>query len=170
MLYPAMSHAARVVQHLLKAPSMKKRSSVKTHFGWFIAVMAAASSVACSDDGAQTGAGGDGGNGHATGGHDSGGSDAGGGDTMGATAACQACVADVYSNDAQCQAAVQACDADVACNDWKNCSEGCFNENDTVACYGACQQSFPHDTVLSDALLICTCSACANTCAASCAT
>jgi hypothetical protein len=108
---------------------------------------------------------GGGGSGGATGGGGSGGD---GGSTMGASSACQACVADVYENDQACQAAVQACDADTACNDWKNCSETCFAENDTPACYDACDQSFPHDAGLGDPLLACTCDACENVCPATC--
>jgi hypothetical protein len=96
------------------------------------------------------------------------GGDGAGGSSMGASERCQACVAEVYANDVGCQAAVQACDADAACNDWKNCSEDCFNGNDTVACYDACDQAFPHENALSDALLACTCDACAKVCVATC--
>jgi hypothetical protein len=78
------------------------------------------------------------------------------------------CVADLYSSNAQCAANIQTCDNDSACNDWKDCSEDCFNDNDTVACYAACEQNFPHDTALSDPLMMCTCNACGTLCVASC--
>jgi hypothetical protein len=87
---------------------------------------------------------------------------------MGASQACQMCVARLYGSDLACQAAIQACDADAACNDWKDCSEACFTDDDTVGCYDACDQSFPHDETLSGALLTCTCDACATVCPASC--
>ena len=88
--------------------------------------------------------------------------------TMGASQECQECVALLYSNDTRCQAAVQACDSNPGCDAWKNCNEACFNENDTVACYDACDQNFPHDTALSGALLGCTCGTCGNVCTAAC--
>lgn len=88
---------------------------------------------------------------------------------MGATPACQDCVAMEYSTNATCMAAVQACDGDAACDAWKNCNEDCFNEDDREACYAACDTSFPHDTSLSQPLLDCTCDACATDCVASCA-
>jgi hypothetical protein len=88
---------------------------------------------------------------------------------MGASAACQMCVGQVYMNDQACSAAIQACDADTQCNDWKNCSELCFTDNDTEACYAACEQNYPHDSALSDPLLACTCDACEALCPAVCA-
>jgi hypothetical protein len=93
----------------------------------------------------------------------------GGSATMGASQACQMCVADLYSTDPTCAANVQTCDADPACNAWKDCSENCFNEDDTPACYEACDQGFPHDDALSAPLLACTCTACEAVCPASCA-
>jgi hypothetical protein len=92
-----------------------------------------------------------------------------GGMTMGASAQCQACVADVYTNNPACAANTQICDADPMCNAWKDCNEACFNENDTVACYDACDVNFPHDTDLSQPLLDCTCDACAAMCPNACA-
>lgn len=93
-----------------------------------------------------------------------------GGDTstMGATAACQTCVENLYGSDAQCQANIQTCDGDPACDAWKNCSEGCFNENDAVACYAGCESDFPHDTTLSAPLIACTCDSCSDVCVATC--
>ena len=58
--------------------------------------------------------------------------------------------------------------ADPGCDAWKNCNENCFNENDTVACYDGCDQSFPHNEALSETLLECTCDACGNLCVAAC--
>ncbi len=129
--------------------------------------------VGCGDE--VTSSGGDGGSGGATtsgGGNNTGGNTAGGGgqsETMGASTVCQACVADEYSNDAQCAMNIQTCDGDTACNDWKNCNEDCFNEDDTVACYTVCDETFPHDTTLSQPLLDCSCGACAGVCPATCA-
>jgi hypothetical protein len=87
---------------------------------------------------------------------------------MGATQECQDCVQNLYTTNAACAQTIQDCDNDTACNDWKNCSEDCFNMNDTVACYAACLNAFPHDTALSDPLQQCTCDACAGECVASC--
>ena len=148
---------------------------------WLVASACAALAVGagCGDDDSGTGgAGGDGGSGASTSDGGSGGTGGTGGDgaggaggasTMGASVACQDCVADVYGNDATCQGHIQACDADPDCNDWKNCSEDCFNTNDTIACYEACVVQFPHDSALSDPLQACTCDACANDCAGVCA-
>lgn len=109
------------------------------------------------------------GTGTGTGTGGAGGDGAGGAMTMGASAECQACVADLYTNDPACAANVQTCDDDPGCDAWKNCNEDCFNENDTVACYQACDAQFPHDTDLSEPLLTCTCDACGDLCQASCA-
>jgi hypothetical protein len=96
------------------------------------------------------------------------GAQGGSGGSTGASEACQTCVAELYTNDAACAAAIQACDGDPACDTWKNCSEDCFNFDDTVACYDACDASYPHDAALSDPLIDCTCTACGNLCVASC--
>ena len=78
------------------------------------------------------------------------------------------CVAGVYTPGSDCETAIQACDADPDCDTWKNCTEDCFNSNDTPACYQACVDNFPHNTDLSDPLLDCTCDTCDAECAASC--
>ena len=137
---------------------------------WIIWVVLTAGLAACGDEVSTTaGAGGQGGGATAGSGGQATATTGGGGQgPMGASAACQACVADVYSNDAACGAAIQVCDGDTACNDWKNCGEDCFNGNDVPACYAACDAEFPHDTSLSEPVIACTCDACSATCIASC--
>lgn len=165
---------------------MQRPNTLVRRLGIVLALAAIA--PACGDDGESTsssastttttassgnGAGGNGGATTTTGGNGgvgaTGGAGGSGGGSMGASQACQTCVAQVYSGDAMCAAAVQACDNDTACNDWKNCSESCFNDDDTVACYAACDQSYPHDTALSQPLIDCTCQSCATVCPATCA-
>jgi hypothetical protein len=92
---------------------------------------------------------------------------AGGG--MGATQACKDCFATVFVGGSACNDAVQACDADPACDTWKDCGESCFNANDTVACYEACDAAHPHDAALSQPLIDCLCDSCDSDCVATCA-
>jgi hypothetical protein len=111
--------------------------------------------------------GGNGGNATSNGG--SGGNATGGeGGGMGATQACQECFATVFVAGSSCVDAVEACDADTDCDAWKNCSEACFNDDDTVACYDACDANHPHDTSLSDPLWTCLCDTCSAQCVAAC--
>lgn len=133
--------------------------------------LASLCAMGCGDEVTSTGSGGGDGSGGsaATGGGNNTSGGGGQSESMGATTVCEACVADVYSNDAACAMNIQTCDGDVACNDWKNCNEDCFNENDTVACYAACDEMFPHDETLSQPLLDCSCGACAGVCEATCA-
>jgi hypothetical protein len=132
-----------------------------------------AGDASTSATGGNTGSGGDastgaGGDASAGAGGDVSTGSGGGQETMGATQQCQECVALLYSNDQDCAATIQTCDNDPACNDWKNCNEDCFNDNDTPACYAACDDGYPHDTALSAPLMDCTCDACEAVCPASC--
>jgi hypothetical protein len=111
--------------------------------------------------GGDAGEGGDGG----SGGQAGGGGEGGG---MGASQACQECLADLYTNDPSCAATIPTCDGDRDCNAWKDCNEACFAANDTVACYDACDQMHPHDNDLSDPLLECTCDGCGTLCVNAC--
>lgn len=124
---------------------------------------------ACGDDVVSTGSGAGGG---ATSSSSSAGNTGGAGgmaaEKMGASMACQQCVGQLYGSDPACMNTIQNCDADPGCDAWKNCNEDCFNEDDSVACYAACEESFPHDTSLSQPLLDCTCNACDSLCVASC--
>jgi len=132
----------------------------------------AAGSAGSGGDAGTGGLGGAGGAGGAggTGGSAGGGMGGGGGmQGMPASMECQMCVAAVYTNDPNCAAAIQDCDADTDCNAWKDCNEACFNGDDVVACYDACDTNFPHDPQLSQPLLDCTCDACDALCVASCA-
>jgi hypothetical protein len=154
---------------------------------WLIITgLVAWAAVGCSDDetiatgagpgggtSTSTGSGGDasGGNGGtATSAGGSGGDATGGegGGGMGATQACKECFATVFVAGSSCVDAVEDCDADAACDAWKNCGEDCFNDDDTVACYDACDANHPHDTALSDPLWTCLCDTCSAQCVAAC--
>lgn len=125
---------------------------------------------AAGGNGASGGAGASGGQGGAGADGGSGGSGGSGGTSMGASAECQECVENLYTTDLECSANIQVCDDDPACNAWKDCNELCFQEDDTVACYAACDTRHPHDEAFSEPLLTCTCDACDAVCPASCAT
>jgi hypothetical protein len=168
-------------QRLLTRGAMQQHKMVGT-----LLLVGAVVAVACSDDddsattsvsassttsttnansssGAEVGSGGNAAQGGA-GGDATGGMGGSGGGTMGASQACQTCVGQVYNGDPTCSAAIVACDADTACNAWKNCSEACFTGNDTEACYAGCEQTYPHQSALSDPLLACTCDSCEALC------
>ncbi len=144
------------------------------HQTWMAIALVALSVPGCSDDEGAAGSGGDGGDGGngASGPGGSGGTDPGtgghGGASQGAPPACVACFEGVFTSGSPCNDAIQACDADPACDTWKNCAELCFAEDDTTACYQACDAAHPHDTTLSDPLFSCVCDSCASQCVTIC--
>jgi hypothetical protein len=156
---------------------MKRIASIMTAL-----VLGSAFAGGCSDDessastqnnggGGSGGQGADGGGGSAGGQAGEGGTAGQGGDGgggMGASTECQECVADLYTNEPTCAATIQPCDDDADCNAWKDCNEACFADDDTVACYDTCDTMYPHDEMLSDPLLECTCDGCGTLCVASC--
>jgi hypothetical protein len=74
------------------------------------------------------------------------------------------CFPMAFPDGSDCLMNIQACDADPACNEWKDCSETCFAEDHTQACYDACDATYPADAGMKQAQIDCLCDACDAVC------